>query len=177
MLITKLLGKLGLPFLINLVKDSLSNMDNDLAKQAGSALGEVNTAIKTQEISLQEVKEANRHIEKIKELQGEYDTTTLTLINTTIQKELLSEDRFVRFWRPFFGYTVSIAWLAMMLTICYCVVSNGEHAANIIMALVETASLWGVALGVLGISVVKSSQEKTPHQKQGLVSKVIDKMT
>lgn len=68
---------------------------------------------------------------------------------------------FERFWRPVFGYCVSLAWFCHMLTICYVIISDNPKASEIIASLVETTSLWGVALGVLGVSVVKSNQVLT----------------
>lgn len=68
---------------------------------------------------------------------------------------------FERFWRPVFGYCVSLAWLCHMLTICYVIISDNPKALEIITSLAETTSLWGVALGVLGISVVKSNRVPT----------------
>lgn len=65
---------------------------------------------------------------------------------------------FERFWRPVFGYCVSLAWLCHMLTICYVIISDNPKASEIITSLVDTTSLWGVALGVLGVSVVKSNR-------------------
>ena len=64
-------------------------------------------------------------------------------------------NRFERFWRPVFGYAVSLTWVLHMLTVCYVVWSDNPRAPEIIMALVETTSLWSVALAVLGLSVVK----------------------
>lgn len=71
---------------------------------------------------------------------------------------------FERFWRPTFGYAVSLTWIMHMLTICYAVWSDNPRAPEIIMALVETTSLWSVALGVLGISVVKNTSKSRPRK-------------
>ncbi|MGN0913305.1 MAG: hypothetical protein ACI4OW_00245 [Alphaproteobacteria bacterium] len=65
-----------------------------------------------------------------------------------------------RFWRPLFGYCVSLTWVAYILTICWTALSKGECTAEIINALLEAVSLWSMALGVLGVSVVKSSSAK-----------------
>ena len=64
---------------------------------------------------------------------------------------------FERFWRPLFGYAVSLTWVLHMLTICWVVWEDNPRAPEIIMALVDTTSLWSVALGVFGISVVKNT--------------------
>lgn len=73
---------------------------------------------------------------------------------------------FERFWRPVFGYAVSLTWVLHMLTICYVVWSNNPRAPEIIMALVETTSLWSMALGVMGISVVQNARKSPPTPKE-----------
>lgn len=65
------------------------------------------------------------------------------------------------YWQAIFGYSVSITWFLNMSAICYVVISGNERAPEIINAMVETTSLWGVALGVLGISFVKGAPNKT----------------
>lgn len=85
---------------------------------------------------------------------------TIEIINQTIQAELKTDSAFVRNWRPCFGYCVSVAWLMYMCVICYVVITDHPNAPDLIYALCETASLWGVALGVLGISVIKRSSDK-----------------
>lgn len=72
------------------------------------------------------------------------------------------KSRFERWWRPLFGYAVSLTWVLHMLTLCRVVWEDNPRAPEIIMALVETTSLWSVALGVLGISVVRETPKKTP---------------
>lgn len=59
-------------------------------------------------------------------------------------------------WQSAFGWSVSIAWFMVMSTICWAVISGNPDAPEIIMAMVETSPLWGVALGVLGVAFVKS---------------------
>lgn len=70
------------------------------------------------------------------------------------------KSRFERWWRPLFGYAVSLTWVLHMLTLCRVVWEDNPRAPEIIMALVETTSLWSVALGVLGISVVRETPKK-----------------
>lgn len=176
-MISKVLGKIGLPILIKFVSSSLGRLDADCAQKAGSALLDVSSAIKNREISAEQISEVNRHAERMQEIEGEYDDKTLAVINETIRREIASEDRFVRFWRPAFGYSVAAAWLLTMSTICYVVLADYPNAADIIGALVETTSLWSVALGVLGISVVKRSQEKQNAKKEDILSKVVNKIT
>lgn len=177
MIISKVLSKIGLPILVKFVSSSLGKLDIDCAKKASSALFDVTDAIKKQEISVEQISEVNRHTEKMLEIENEFDQKSLSAINETIRSEILAEDRFVRFWRPAFGYSVALAWLLTMSTICYVVIKDYPNAADIIAALVETTSLWSVALGVLGVSVVKRSQEKQNRKNEDILSKVINKIT
>lgn len=174
-MIAKILSKIGIPILIKYLSQSLTSIDSDVAKKASSALFEVDSAISQQQISLEELKEANRHAEKTAELEADLDEKTLGYIHQTIRQEMNANDRFIRFWRPAFGYSVALAWLMNMFTICYVVISNNQHATEIIMALADTTSLWGIALGVLGISVVKGGQDK-PLPNQDIFKKIIHKL-
>lgn len=176
-MISNLLGKVGLPILVKFVSSTLAKMDNGTAQKASHALFDVSDAIKKQEISVEELKEANRHAEKQQEVENEFDAQTLATVNETIKRELASEDKFVRFWRPAFGYSVAIAWLLTMSTVCYVIVADYPNVTDIIMSLVETTSLWSIALGVLGVQVVKRSQEKQNRKNEDILSKVINKIT
>ena len=177
MVLTKILGTIGLPVLLKFVKNSIGSIDDDTAKAASQSLTTLDKAIEEKKISLESIKEANRSLETMRQLEDELDAKTLTAINETIRRELESSDRFVRFWRPFFGYSVSLTWCAMMLTVCYVILSGKNNAAEIIMALVETTSLWCIALGVLGVSVVKRTQEKQGgKQPEDIFSKIVNKI-
>lgn len=175
-MISKVLGKVGLPILVKFVSSSLSKLENDTAQKAGSALFEVRDAIRQGEISAEALKEANRHAEKTQEVENEFDANTLNTINETIRRELASEDRFVRFWRPAFGYSVALAWLLTISTVCYVIIADYPNVTEIIASLVETTSLWSIALGVLGVQVVKRSQEKQNKKSEDIFSKTVNKI-
>lgn len=70
------------------------------------------------------------------------------------------EDAYVRRWRPTFGYAVALSWLVTMLAVAWVVVRDPAQAPAVIAALLDTAPIWGGALAVLGLSVVKRSQDK-----------------
>ncbi len=67
---------------------------------------------------------------------------------------------FERFWRPMFGYCVSLTWVAYIFTVCWTALSGKSCSAEVINALLEAASLWSMALGVLGVSVVRGMPKK-----------------
>jgi hypothetical protein len=88
------------------------------------------------------------------------ETRQLAEINATMRAEAASADAFVRRWRPTFGYAVALTWTATMVAISWAIVAQPAQAPAIISALVNTSPIWGVALGVLGIAVVKRSDDK-----------------
>jgi len=91
------------------------------------------------------------------------ETRQLAEINATMRAESASDDRYVRRWRPTFGYAVALTWTATMLAVSWAVIAEPAQAPNIIAALVNTSPIWGIALGVLGVAVVKRSHDKTLH--------------
>lgn len=173
-MISKVLGRIGLPVLLKFVSSSLTGINSEIARKAELALDDVDTAIKEKQITSAQLEEANRHAEAMQKVESEYDIRTLNLINETIRSELASESRFISFWRPAFGYSVALAWILNMGTLCYVVIVGRDNAAEIINAMVETTSLWSVALGVLGISVVKSSRGR-PQDKNSRLLKDFNK--
>ncbi|MEK9846117.1 3TM-type holin, partial [Thalassospira sp.] len=107
-----------------------------------------------------QILEANRHTERMAEIELARDTETLKSVNRTIRAEVASEDVFVRRWRPSFGYAVALTWIMTMGAIAYAIILTPLQAPAIIAALVNTSPIWGIALGVLGVSVVKRSADK-----------------
>ncbi len=91
------------------------------------------------------------------------ETRQLAEINATMRAESASDDRYVRRWRPTFGYAVALTWTATMLAVSWAVIAEPAQAPNIIAALVNTSPIWGIALGVLGVAVVKRSHDKNLH--------------
>jgi hypothetical protein len=90
----------------------------------------------------------------------EAETTQLVQINRTARAEAASNDAYVRRWRPTFGYAVALTWTATMAAAAYAIVATPTEAPAIIAALINLAPIWGVALAVLGVSVVKRSKDK-----------------
>ena len=88
------------------------------------------------------------------------ETKTIAEINATMRAEAASSDAYVRRWRPTFGYAVALTWTATMGAIAWAIIAEPAQAPTIIAALVNTAPIWGIALAVLGISVVKRSHDK-----------------
>ena len=175
-----ILSTIGLPNIIKLVSSALGIINNDTAKKASIALKDVEQAITKKEITPQQINQANRHTEKMFEIEADLSKTTIKEVNKTIRKETEADDKYVRRWRPTFGYSVAIAWIITMTAISYTIIDSPTNAPMIISALVNTSPLWAVALGVLGISVVKRSQDKmtgttqkSSLQTDGLLDKIL----
>ena len=164
-MVPAILAHVGLPILVQAVGKVLGKVDNAKAQDAAKLLSEVYDAVKNREITPESVSNANRHLEKMEELETELSVKALREINETMRAELAAEDRFVRRWRPAFGYAVAFAWTLNMGAIAWVMVMTPKEAPEIISALFSTSPLWAVALGVLGVSVVKRSQDKALSRK------------
>lgn len=98
----------------------------------------------------------------------EAETARLTEVNKTMRAEAASNDGFVRRWRPFFGYSVAVAWVVQAFGIIgaclYAAIASPTEAGPIITAVGNMVSAlgmqWAVALSVLGVNVAKRSQDK-----------------
>lgn len=159
-MIPALLASIGLPLLVKAVGGALSGLDHPAAKAAADALGEVGAALRAESVPPEQVAEAHRHLERMTELDSAEARTALAQVNASLRTEARSEDWYVRRWRPTFGYAVAATWTATMAAVSWAIVAEPREAPTIIAALVNTSPIWGIALGVLGVSVVKRSQDK-----------------
>jgi hypothetical protein len=155
-----LIAGIGLPLLTKLVGAGLEKIDSPVAKSAAEALGQVGDALVDGDIRPEEVQEANRHLETIARIEAERDQVVLSQINATMREETRSEDAYVRRWRPTFGYAVAVTWAVQTGGLTYAVVATPQYAGEILAALSNLSIIWGVALSVLGVNVVKRSQDK-----------------
>jgi hypothetical protein len=151
-----ILGKLGLSFLTGALSKVLSSIDNDFAKEAAKSLDKVEEQITNQSISIDEVKEANRHLETLAEM----DVKALAEINTSLRAEIESSDLYVRRMRPTFGYLMAFTWGAQMFGVAYIMVFETDKASIVIEAIESLSVIWTVGLSVLGVYVYKRSEDK-----------------
>ena len=86
----------------------------------------------------------------------------------------------MRRWRPTFGYAVALTWAVQMGGLTWAVVMTPEFAGEILAALSNLSIIWGVALSVLGVNVVKRSQDKAvaagQFPERGLLATLIDRV-
>lgn len=156
-----LLARIGLPVLIQSVGTALEAMKNPIAKTASDALKQVNDAVARGAITLDEIKESNRHIEKIEELDSAEFRTLIEQINASLRAEIASEDVYVRRMRPTFGYIIAFTWAAQMLAIAVVMIGDPEKSTLLMNAMGQMDTIWTVGLSVLGIYVYKRSKEKS----------------
>jgi hypothetical protein len=159
-MISALLASVGIPVLGKLVSSGLKAIDNPAAKAAADALDEVGGAVERGEIDPAQLAAANRHVETMTRIEAERDTALLAQVNRTMRTEALSEDAYVRRWRPTFGYAVALAWTAQTAGLTYAMVVTPAYAGELLAGMTHLSVIWGVALSVLGINVAKRSQDK-----------------
>jgi hypothetical protein len=159
-MIPALLASIGLPILAQAVTDGLRKIDNPIARAAADALDQVGGAIKNGQISLDEVKEANRHLEAMAALESAESKTALEQVNASLRAEVASEDKYVRRMRPTFGYIMAATWGAQMLSIAYTILADPQNAGAVMNGMADLSAIWSVGLAVLGIYVYRRSGEK-----------------
>ena len=151
-----ILGKLGVGFLTKALSKIFAEIDNPIAKNAAKILSDVETEIAKGAITVEQLKEANRHIEQM----AANETATLSEINASLRAEILSPDKYVRRMRPTFGYLMALTWAAQMFAVAYIMVFETDKASLVIEAIESLSAIWAVGLSVLGIYVYKRSEDK-----------------
>tara|TARA_B100001094_G_C17695110_1_gene559893 strand:- start:3 stop:449 length:447 start_codon:yes stop_codon:yes gene_type:complete len=147
-MLANILLKTGFPILIDIVKNTLLKSNDEIAQSAGKQLDKI-TKLPTNKELLQSITEVEkRDSEKIKQ------------INTSLQTEILSQDKYVRRMRPTFGYIMAISWFIQMTIIAISVITNPQISGEIISSFAELSVMWSVGLSVLGVYVYKRSGEK-----------------
>lgn len=159
-MLPQLIAQIGVPVLIAIVTEAIQKMDSPIGKTAADALGKITGAIQTGEISAEQITEANRHAEKMAELELQQQQTLLSETGQSLRAEISSDDKFVRRMRPTFGYFMAVTWAAQMLAVAYVIVFQTEKSAFVLNAMGNLSAIWAMGLSVLGIYVYKRSEEK-----------------
>ena len=159
-MISSLLAKVGLPVLVAIVGGALGAIDNPVAKTASQALERVDEALKAGQITPEQLEEANRHTEKMAEMEMENYQATLSEINQSLRAEVASDDKYVRRMRPTFGYLMAFTWAAQMFGIAYVIMFETDKAGVVMAAMGNLSAIWAVGLSVLGIYVYRRSDDK-----------------
>jgi hypothetical protein len=154
------ISKIGLPVLIGIISGALKSIDSPAAKTAAEGLENVGSVIKNGGISFEQIAEANRHAEKIAEMELQQFQSEVAEVNESLRAEISSSDPYVRRMRPTFGYLLSITWAAQMLALAYVIVFETDKAGFVLQAMASLSAMWAFGLSVLGIYVYKRSEEK-----------------
>ena len=155
-----LLAQIGLPLLVRAVSEGLGRIEHPVAAGAAKALGEVGEALGDGRIPPEAVAEANRHVERMAELDADERQTALREVNQSLRAEAASDDAYVRRMRPTFGYVMAASWCAQMGAVAWVTVADPAQAGAVIEAMASLGTIWTVGLSVLGIYVYKRSEEK-----------------
>ena len=159
-MLSAIISKIGVPVLISILTEALNAIDSPATKGAAKALGDVDAAIRAGQISNEQMAEANRHMEKMAEIQMQENTATAIAVNETLRTEVASSDPYVRRMRPTFGYLMGFTWAAQMFGIAYVIIFQTEKSAFVINAMDSLSTIWAMGLSVLGIYVYRRSTEK-----------------
>lgn len=159
-MIPTLLTKLGLPVLVSVLGDTLTQIDHPVAKGASKALGELGEVFSRGEISSEALAEMNRHAEELARLKSDEYRIQIAEINQSLRTEVASHDPYVRRMRPTFGYLMAVTWAAQMLALAWVILDDPESASLVLEGFESLGVIWTVGLSVLGIYVYKRSEEK-----------------
>lgn len=140
-----------------------------------SALGvkddpdEVAKALKSDPQALIKIKRMENEQElKLREMSYQAEQKQLSEINQTMRVEAQVDDKYVRRWRPTFGYAMTATWSLIVFTIFFCVIYttivHPQQLVDVVKALgslvVDITLLFGIPMTVLGVSVKKRSDDK-----------------
>ncbi len=168
-MLSAFLSQVGLPVLVSIVSGALGVLDHPVAKGASDALDKVQDALKSGAITPEQLAEANRHTEKMAEMEMENYQTTLSEINQSLRAEVASSDKYVRRMRPTFGYLMAATWAAQMFGIAYVIIFDTDKAGIVMAAMGNLSAIWAVGLSVLGIYVYKRSEDKKGSAIQDVI--------
>ena len=165
-MLSTLIAKIGIPALVSILAEALGRVDNSVTQGAAKALGEVDAAIRSGGVSLEQLSEVNRHAEAIAQAQSEEYKAAIEQVNASLRAEIASDDKYVRRMRPTFGYLMAVTWAAQMLAIAYVIVFETAQAGVVMSAMASLSAIWAVGLSVLGIYVYKRSEDKRGAGKE-----------
>ncbi len=94
----------------------------------------------------------------VAQLQAE--TQQLEAINATMRAEYASSDSYTRRWRPTMGYALTFVWTTQMTALTWVIIWRTEQAVAILTAMAGLTFMWAFALSLLGVAVVKRSEDK-----------------
>ena len=103
-MIPALLAQIGLPLLIKAVGAGLDHIDNPIAQTAADTLKQVDDAVTKGHVPPTQILKANRHTERMPDIEMDRRTNTLTSINRTIRAQVARANAFALRWTHRLGY-------------------------------------------------------------------------
>jgi len=158
--IASIIAQIGIPVIADAISKSVNKIDHPIANTASKALGDLSELLVRGDIPPEQIKEANRHVEKMTDILIQERGVSLSEINKSLRSEVSSDDKYVRRMRPTFGYLMAITWAVQMFAIAYIIIFETSKAHIILQAMESLGTIWAVALSVLGIYVYKRSDDK-----------------
>ena len=159
-MIPSLLAQIGVPMLTSILKNVFAKTDDPLTTGAANILDDLDQAFKRGEITHEKISEANRHAEKIAEIEIKAQGQNLAEINKSLRSEIISDDPYIRRMRPTFGYVMAFTWAAQMCAVAYVLVFETDKSGAVLNAMASLSTMWAVGLSVLGVYVYKRSEDK-----------------
>ncbi|MDA8000055.1 MAG: holin family protein [Alphaproteobacteria bacterium] len=171
MSVAGLVGKFGVTALVDVLLPGLRSLSGDNKNGDKNGAGVAGAAVHALEalrtelsdgdrLDAEQLAEANRHTEEALRLKLEHERVLVGEVNRSLRAEVGSEDSYVRRWRPTFGYAVALAWTVQTAALTWAIVVTPDRAGEILSGMAELSIVWGVALSVLGVGVVKRSHDK-----------------
>ncbi len=157
---TSTLVALGVPVLTQILAEALKRVDHPVAQGAAQSLSRLDQILSQGQISETQMAEANRHAERMAEMQVNEAKAAFEQVNQSLRAEIGSSDAFVRRMRPTFGYLMAATWAAQMFGLAYVIIFRTAESPQVLEAMASLSTIWAVGLSVLGVYVYKRSEDK-----------------
>lgn len=155
-----LVAQMAVPVILEALKSGLSRVDHPAARGVGTAIDDLQRAVKNGNVNPEQMAAAQAHLEKMAALEVEERKNIVSEVNQSLRAEVASDDRYVRRMRPTFGYMMAVTWGAQMLAVAYVIIRDPGAAGVVLNAMESLGTIWAVALSVMGIYVYQRSAEK-----------------
>ena len=157
--------------------DKGEEVANDVLDIAKTVTGQADSgeAFGALKADAEQLLQFQRQAQKLEVRILEEETKRLQAVNQTMQAEYASNDKYVKRWRPTFGYVMAATWalqiLGTVIGMLYAVIKAPKTAGAILEGIAAanaaTVPMWAVALSVIGVSVWKRSRDKEVAAGQG----------
>lgn len=166
-----ILASLGPRIITSLAGSILSQSKNPTLSKLGKDISVHKDLSSLDDVDLPQQIELRREEIKAQLKSKQIDSDNSTEVNQTYRKEIVSQDRFVRWWRPAFGWTLGLCLMFELALIplikITAIIYNPEISSELEVVLGSPADrqgIWFIALSVLGINVTSRTRDKIAHR-------------